>query len=251
MRVLIVYILVLITVSFAFSQKERKYIRSGNTNYTTEDYSTAESEYAKAMNENSYSFEAGFNYGDALFRQEKYDEAEKQFENLAYSETTKDNKAKAFHNLGNTYFKKYASANPQEKEEILKKSIDAYKNSLRNNPSDSDTKYNLAYTQKMLKKMQEQQKNQDKDKKDDKKEEDKEDQEKKDQDKKDQEKKDQQKKEDNKDEQEQQPKEKKQEMSKQEAAQMLKASENDEKKTQKKLQKKKVKGQEIKIEKDW
>jgi len=97
MRVLMAYILVLITVSFAFSQKERKYIRSGNSNYTNNDYSKAESEYAKAMNENSESFEAGFNYGDALYKQEKYDEAEKQFENLAYSETSKENKAKAFY----------------------------------------------------------------------------------------------------------------------------------------------------------
>ncbi len=127
MRVLITYILVLITVNFAFSQKERKYIRSGNNNYTSEDYSTAESEYAKAMNENSESFEAGFNYGDALYKQKKYDEAAKQFENLAYSKTTKDNKAKAFHNLGNTYINQYKSINPainpmvvqDKKEELL------------------------------------------------------------------------------------------------------------------------------------
>lgn len=236
--------------------QEKKYIRQGNSSYESQDFENSELKYRKALEKNVTSFDAGFNLGDALFKQKKYEEAAKKFEELAHSEAGKEDKAKAFHNLGNTMMQT----------QKLEEGVEAYKNALRNNPKDEETRYNLAYAQKMLKQQQEQQKqdNKDQEKKDDQNK-DQKDQDKKDQDKKDQEKKDQEKKDEQKDKQDQnkdqQDKQDQQDQKKQEqkaqqipkekAEQMLKALENDEKDLQKKMKMQMVKGQKVKVEKDW
>ncbi len=221
------FLLFVALVSMSYSQ-EKKLIRQGNSAYTSGEFEASELKYRKAQELQPKSFEAGFNLGDALFRQKKFEEAAKQFEYLAQQENNKINKAKAYHNLGNSYLQ-------QQKYE---ESVSAYKNALRNNPDDKETRYNLAYAQRMLKKQQEQQK-QDQQNKD----EQNKDQQNKDQQNKDQQNKDQQNKDQQKQGSEQIPKEK--------ADQMLKALENDEKDLQKKMKKQQVKGQKKKIEKDW
>ena len=252
MRIFIFILLNSLIISFASGQ-EKKLIRQGNASYKDKEYDNSELKYRKALEKNARSFDAGFNLGDALFRQKKYKEASKQFEQLAHSEATKENKAKAFHNLGNSYM---MSKNEQQQPE-LQKAIDAYKNALRNNPKDDETRYNLAYAQKMLQKQQQQQKNnKNKDQKDQK------NQDKKNQDNKDKkqdQKKDQKQNKDQKQDQQknqkQQEKEKQsqkqQQIPKEKAEQMLKALENDEKDLQKKLKLQKVKGKKTNIEKDW
>ncbi len=263
MRILVLVILNSLLVSLAFAQ-EKKFIRQGNASYETKDYDNSELKYRKALEKKATSFDAGFNLGDALFKQKKYDEAAKQFENLTHSETSKENIAKAYHNLGNCNM----VSKDEQQQPKFQEAVDAYKNALRNNPKDDETRYNLAYAQKMLQKQQQQQKqnkdqnkdNKDQDKKNDQKNKDKKDQDKKKQDKKDQNKKDQQDKDkqdkdkqnqpqDQKDQQKQQ--QKKQQIPKEKAEQMLKALENDEKDLQKKMKMQKVKGQKVKVEKDW
>ncbi|HXH17904.1 MAG TPA: tetratricopeptide repeat protein, partial [Chitinophagales bacterium] len=85
--------------------------------------------------------EGVFNLGDVAYKKQDYQRAVQQFETAAM--VAKDNltKAKAYHNLGNTYL----DAGQYDK------SIEAYKNALRLNPNDMDTKYNLAYAQRMKK----------------------------------------------------------------------------------------------------
>jgi len=134
------FLLFVALVSMSYSQ-EKKLIRQGNSAYTSGEFEASELKYRKAQELQPKSFEAGFNLGDALFRQKKFEEATKQFEYLAQQENNKINKAKAYHNLGNSYLQ-------QQKYE---ESVSAYKNALRNNPDDKETRYNLAYAQKMLK----------------------------------------------------------------------------------------------------
>ena len=268
MRIIVLVILNSILISFAFAQ-EKKFIRQGNASYEANDYDNSELKYRKALEKKATSFDAGFNLGDALFRQEKFEEAAKQFENLAHSETSKESRAKAYHNLGNTYM----MSKDEQQQPKFKEAVEAYKNALRNNPKDDETRYNLAYAQKMLQQQQQQQKqnqdqnkDQDKDKDKDKKDQDKKDeqknQDKKDQDqkdKKDQEKENKEQKDQNKDQQnkpqdqkdKQKQEQKKQQIPKEKAEQMLKALENDEKDLQKKMKMQKVKGQKVKVEKDW
>ncbi|MGZ6416696.1 MAG: tetratricopeptide repeat protein, partial [Bacteroidia bacterium] len=198
----------------------------------------------KALIKNKDSYKGSFNLGDAYYNQGKYEEAANQFQLLTHRATSKDTLSKAYHNLGNSLLK---SKKYQE-------SIDAYKNALKNNPNDDDTRYNLSYAQQMLRKQQDQQKKQDKnkDKDKDKKDKDKDKNKDKDKDKKDQDKnKDKQDKDkQDKDKQDQQ-KEDQNNISKEDAKRILDALQNDEKNVQDKVKKAKVNGAKVKIEKDW
>jgi Ca-activated chloride channel homolog len=231
-------LLLLLIPFISFSQQEKKFIRDGNTSYDAKSYVDAEKNYKRALGKNKDSYKATFNLGDAYYKQGKYEEAAEQFQLLTHKATSKDTLAKAFHNLGNSLLK----------EKKFQESVDAYKNALKNNPKDEDTRYNLSYAQQMLKQQQEQQKK-DQDKKDKENKDDKnKDKDKKDQDKKDKEKEQKEKDQDKKDKKDQ---ENKQQISKEDAQRLLDALQNDEKNLQDKLKKGKAKGVKVEIEKDW
>lgn len=250
----------------SFAQKERTYIRQGNEYYAlakadtskvdTLTYQKAEECYRQAIEKNPNSIEATYDLGNALYKQNKFEDALTQYSILENKELSKDSAATLFHNMGNAYL---SSGKFDE-------SIESYKQALKNNPKDKETKYNLAVAQNMKKKQDQQQKQQNKDNKDNKNNKDKKDQDKENQDKQNKDKKDQDKKneEQKKKEQEQKDKEKKEqekkqaeqkdkkdEISKEDAARMLEALQNDEKELQQKLNKKKAKAKKVKVEKDW
>ncbi|SDS56652.1 TPR repeat-containing protein [Polaribacter sp. KT25b] len=248
--------------SIASQRKARSLVRQGNQLYAKEQYTDASVAYRKALDKSSFYDKASYNLGNALYEDKNFKEAVPQYELSAKTATDKFSKAEAYHNLGNSLMetKNYQGA------------VDAYKNSLRNNPNDDETRYNLAVAQKMLEKEKQDQKddkNKDnKDKKDqDKK--DKDDQDKKDKDKKegddkdkkddkdkdgegdkDQDKKQDPKKDDKKDPNEK-PKPQKGKMSPEQIKQLLESLNNEEKKTQKKMNAEKAKGAKVKQEKDW
>ena len=229
MKKLSIFIL-LISLSYTGqSQNKKTLVRDGNNLYNDSSYNMAEMQYRKSLEKDQDYFNASFNLADAIYKQERYEESSSLFDALKDNATNNIDLAKINHNLGNSLLK----------ENKTDQAIVAYKDALRNNPKDEQTRYNLAYAQKVKKQEQEQQKDQDKE---DKKDQDKKD--KKDQDKKD--KKDQDKKEEQKQEEQ-----KKEDMSKEDAEKMLEALQQREKEIQEKLQKKKVKGQKIKILKDW
>lgn len=141
--------LLLFTSMSAFAQKaERDYIRKGNRCFKDSIYVDAEINYRKALDVNPQSTIAMFNLGNTLLWQNKQQEAMEQFVSAAQIEKDKDKKGKIFHNIGVIFHsqKEYAKA------------IEAYKESLRNNPKDDETRYNLALAQKMLKDQQQNQK---------------------------------------------------------------------------------------------
>lgn len=249
----IIFILFLLPLSL-FAQKDnaelekeaRQLVREGNELYNQLKFADAEVAYKKALNKNPEYEIAKYNLGNALSQQNRNKEAIKQYELVAKTTKDKFTRAQAMHNIGNAHY--------QDKE--YKKSVDSYKHSLRANPKDDETRYNLALAQEMLKNQQQNEdkdnkdkdnkddKKKDKDKKDDKKDGD----DKKDDDKKDgDDKKDESKKKDNK--QEQQPQQGK--LSPQQIKQLLEAMNNEEQKTQKKMNAKKERGRKIKQEKDW
>ena len=120
---------------------ERSRVRRGNRAYERLDYDRAEERYREAQQLSDTCFEATFNLGDALYKQQRFDEAEKVFTALA-ADSTRNNldRAHSYYNLGNSLFqqKKYQEA------------LAAYKRSLRLNPADLETKYNYAYTKKYI-----------------------------------------------------------------------------------------------------
>ena len=206
------------------AQQNKKAIIEGNKNYENKKYNDAEKEYKKALQQNKNDYISTFNLGNTYYQQGKYEEAANQFQSLTHQPVTKDSMARVYHNLGNSLLK-------QKK---FEESINAYKNGLKNNPNDEQTRYNLSYAQKMLRQQQQQQKN-NKDKKE-KKEDKKEEKKNKDKNKKDKEK------------QEQKPENN---ISKEDAQRLLDALQNDEKNIKEKIKKEKTRGVKVQIEKDW
>lgn len=216
-------------------------LREGNQRYVKDDPRGAAEAYSKAVQAAPKDVRGQYNLGNAQYKQDQYAEAVKQYAAAAALATDPKEQARANHNLGNAHLK---AQQPKE-------AIEAYKKALRQNPGDEDTRYNLAYAQRMLK-QQEQQQNKD-EKKDD--------QKKKDEEKKDQEKKDEGKNEDEqKDGQQQEQPEPKDgdqqqpqpgQMSKQDAERMLYALNRQEKKTQDKVRQKMRAVVRVPIEKEW
>ncbi|OFX89233.1 MAG: hypothetical protein A2W99_01680 [Bacteroidetes bacterium GWF2_33_16] len=220
-----IYILVLLAVT-AFAQQERKFIRKGNKLYEKENFQESEIQYRKAIDKDKSSYNASFNIGDALYKQEKYEDATKQFSELSSKQLSKEDKSKLYHNIGNSMLQN----------QKLQESIDAYKEALRNNPNDMETKYNLAYAQKLMQQQQQQDK-QDKNEENKDQNKDQKDQ---------QQNQDQQDKKDEQQQQQQQPK-----ISKEDAERLLQALANDEKKTQDKLKQEKAKAAKARVVKEW
>jgi tetratricopeptide (TPR) repeat protein len=240
--------LLFLTVSLTVSaQQGRGDIRQGNRLFKDEKFDEAEQAYRKALGENAPNRVAGFNLGDALYRQEKFEEAGRQFEAAASSNLNKGSASHAYHNLGNSLLQ---AGNIDE-------SIEAYKEALRRNPSDLDTKYNLSYA-KMLKKKQEQQQQQNQqqeqnqEKQDQKKQDQNQDNQNQDnqqQDQKNQE--NQQQGKENQPSNPQQSKEQEVKISPEDAKRLLEALANDEKKVQDKVKKEKAKANRVRTIKDW
>lgn len=147
---------ILLAATSAFAQKaERKQVREGNDLYKTGKYTEAEIAYRKALDVNPRSTEGTYNLGNSLYKQQKFDEAAEQYQLLAGQEAemreTPEGRARlaeVYHNIGNIGMQKKEYA----------QSVEAYKQSLRLNPADDETRYNLALAQKLL---NDQQQNQD------------------------------------------------------------------------------------------
>ena len=217
-------------VSVHAQQKtDRDYLRSGNKLYNDSLFIKAEVDYRKALDINPKSTDAMFNLGNALLMQQKVKEAMEQYESVSKVEKDKSKLAEIYHNMG--VILQSAKQYPQ--------CIEAYKESLRNNPKDDETRYNLALAQKMLKDQQQNQQNQDQQQQQQEQKEDKQEQ---NQDQQEQDQKNQQK--------QQQQQQDKNEMSKENAQQLLNAVMQDEKNVQDKV-KKQIQIQGKKLDKDW
>ena len=234
----ILFAVFLLAAAGVSAQKaERDYIRKGNRLFNDSVFVDAEVNYRKALEANPKSTVSMYNLGNTLSQQQKFQDAMEQYVSASKIEKDKMKLAHIYHNMGVIFQagKDYAKA------------VDAYKMSLRNNPTDHETRYSLALAQKMLKDQQNQQnqdQNQDQNK----------DQQKQDQ--KQDQNKDKQKdqKQDEKKDQQQPPKsEKKQDnqMSKENAEQLLNSVMQDEKDVQDKVKKQQKVMQGGRLEKDW
>lgn len=155
-----------------FAQTDKKEVRQGNKFFGKENYKEAEVEYRKALLKDSSSVAANYNLGNVLYKNGDAAGAEKIYGVIADSvgrmevrpvwqpdskKITPSEASDYYHNLGNSYLaqKKYSEA------------VEAYKNSLRRNPNDMETKTNYAYAKKKLEDQQNQQQNQDQNKEQD------------------------------------------------------------------------------------
>ncbi|MDX1940505.1 MAG: tetratricopeptide repeat protein [Saprospiraceae bacterium] len=120
------------------AQTAHKYLRKGDKDYKSQTYSKAEEHYRKAL-EKEKTAQGSYNLGNTIYQQGRYEEAINSYESAAKAASDNAVKARAYHNLGNTYFS----------QKQYERSIEAYKNALRLNPSDMETKINLAMAQKL------------------------------------------------------------------------------------------------------
>lgn len=118
-----------VTVGKASAQSAHKHLRTADQAYEAQDYTQAEENYRKSLVKKNTT-KGTYNLGNAIYQQERYDEAVKTYETAARTAQDAATKASANHNLGNAYF------NQKEYE----KSIEAYKNALRLNSQDVETK---------------------------------------------------------------------------------------------------------------
>jgi Ca-activated chloride channel homolog len=250
------FIILFLTPSVFFAQTAHKMLRKGDAEYLAKDYKTAEENYRKA-NEAERSHKGSFNLGNAIYLQQRYDEAIKQYDDAAGRAKSNQLKANALYNKGNAHFWKNDYANAEK----------AYKESLMLNPNDADAKRNLAMVKKLKKQQEQQQQNQknkdqdkDKNKKDDKQndkqdpKDDKQNQDKNNPENKDQKGKDEQQKDENQDidqnAQNNRPQNTPtQDLKKEEAKRMLQIMDDEERKVQQRLKKGKAKPS--KSDKDW
>lgn len=210
---------------------ERDLIRKGNRLYNDSVYVDAEVNYRKALEVNPKSTVSMFNLANTLMQQNKLQEAMEQYAGAAKVEKEKPNLAQIYHNMGVIF----------QSQKDYAKAVEAYKESLRNNPKDDETRYSLALAQKLLKDQQQDQQNQDQNQQNQQKQEEKQDQQQ------------NQQQNQNNDQQQEPPQQQKQDnqMSKENAEQLLNSVMRDEKDVQDKVKKQQqvIKGN--RLEKDW
>lgn len=222
-----------------FAQADRQHIRLGNKYFRSGAYEKADLEYQKALSINENNTQAIYNHGCAAMQLGQDSLAAIQFQKAGQAETNKIRKAMAYHNIGVLFHNHQDYAN----------AIEAYKEALRNNPHDDETRYNLELAKRQLKQNQDQNNqnqnqdknggkdNKDKDKnKDDKGEQNKDQQQKGNQDK-------------NEDKQQQQPQE--QQISKDNAERLLDAAVQEEKRTKERLDKAMQQPRRKNLQKNW
>ena len=222
-----VAVLLLVAVGTS-AQTDRQLVRHGNKQFRKGNNADAEVSYRKAVEKNQRNPQANYNLGNALMMQRKDSLAITQYEKAAKLETNPLRRAQAYHNMGVVC----------QQHQMFGEAIEAYKEALRNNPTDDHTRYNLELCKRQQK--QQDQNQQDKDNKDNKEQ---------NKDKQDQQKQDQQKQDQKKDEQKQNQQQ--QQMSKENAEQLLNAAMQEEKQTQDRMKKAKQQPQRRRLEKNW
>lgn len=240
--VMLVALMLLTSLSIS-AQNDRNSIRQGNRSYKLQKWTEAETQYRKAIAKNGKNPQAVYNLGCALLMQQKDSAAMLQFQNAAQLETNKLRRSASYHNMGVIMqnHREYAQA------------IDYYKMALRCNPSDNQTRYNLALCKKLLKNQPQQNKDNknnknNKDKNKDNKDKDKKKQNKND---KDDQNKNKDNKNNNKDNNQQKNQPNQDKMSKENAEQLLNAAVQQEQATKQKLQKAMSQPRRNKYEKNW
>jgi tetratricopeptide (TPR) repeat protein len=248
MKKILLYSLLVIPFLAKAQEKEAdKNLPQGNEAFVEKKYAEAEAEYRISEFKNQKKAIASYNLGNAIYRQNQANEAKYHFVKALSNAKNKVDKHRIYHNIGNILMKAkdYSGA------------VEAYKNALRNNPGDDETRYNYALAKKFLKdnppkKNDDKSKDKKNQKEDQKKNKDQQENKDKDKDKnKDQ--KDQNNKNQNKDKDQNGNKPQPQPggVSKQRLQNLLDAVNNEEKKVQDKVNKQKVRANPEKAEKDW
>lgn len=277
MKNLLALILILLSISSFSQDKDEQdllaqkaatnFVYEANNLVNNDDFVLAEMEYRKAISEQPNFAIGTYNLGNSYYKKGNFDEALYRHQQTAKYATSKDEKYRAFHNIGNILM--------QGKK--CQEAAEAFKNALRNNPTDDETRYNYALAKECAQQQQDENKDQNEDNKDEQKEQEQEKKQEKEQqdenkenkpedegekdkkegeDKKDEDGKPKDEKEDNgkgeeDEKKEQKPQPQPGQLSPQQIKNLLEAMNNQEQKVQDKMNEQKQKGVKVQTEKDW
>lgn len=137
----LIFLLIPFVIVSAQKFDEKSHVINGNEEYKEGQYLKAESQYKIALSKNTNSIKGNYNLGNALYHQDKLDEARVHYDRIIQNTQSSDlDKAKAYHNIGKSYLDQNEFA----------KAADYFKESLKLNPTDDDTRYNYALAKNRL-----------------------------------------------------------------------------------------------------
>lgn len=161
---LVLLLLTLSSASMATAQSNvaRKQTRKGNREYKKEHYDKAEVNYRRALHDDSTAYRAHYNLGNTLYRQKKYDQAANHYNKaLELAGPDEKNRSRILHNLGNSNLMDGLSKdNRAEGLQQFQQAVNSYREALKLDPKNNNTRYNLSYAQKLLQQAQQQQQQQ-------------------------------------------------------------------------------------------
>ena len=140
------HIAFLCTMSSAYGQQWRDSLDAARTAYENENYLEALKYYESAQKNAPDNINFSDEMAQSAYKAREFDKAEEIYKQGGNSKKTTQAKADNYHNIGNARMKRkdYNGA------------IDAYKESLRLNPNDDQTRYNLSEAIRQLKNKQKQ-----------------------------------------------------------------------------------------------
>lgn len=128
-------------------RKSDRFIAEAQELMADNEFAAAEATYRKAVATDPSNTTAKYNMGNLYHTKEKSVNAEQRLKQAAEIAATKEEKHRIYHNLGNTYMQT----------EDYQQAVDAYKEALRNDPTDDETRYNLALAKRKQEKQGQQQ----------------------------------------------------------------------------------------------
>ncbi len=145
-------ILVLLSSGVIHSQEWRDSLDAARKAYKEEKYLDALRYYKSAQKNAPENIEFSDEIGQTAYKARQFDIAEKIYRQNASNKLSKQEKANNWHNAGNALMKKqnYSDA------------VEAYKESLRLNPADEETRYNLSEAIRQIKQAEKKQQNRNK-----------------------------------------------------------------------------------------
>lgn len=143
---ILVFLIVILAASLnAQSKKGSELKRQADAEYLKENYEKAEKGYQESLKEEARA-ETHFNLGNALYRQQKFEEALEQYRSAADLSGDETVQSDALYNLGNSLFET----------ENMKDAVDAYRQALLRNPSNEEARNNYLLSKQMLQSKMEQ-----------------------------------------------------------------------------------------------
>lgn len=142
----VLFIAFILSTGLSFSQEWRDSLEVARREYKNENYEEALKYYKSAQSKAPDNIDLSDEIGQSAYKSGDYATAEKIYQQNGGNKTTNKTKAENYHNIGNS----------RMRSENYQGAVDAYKDALRLNPKDEQTRYNLSEAQRKLKKKQKQ-----------------------------------------------------------------------------------------------